>query len=47
MIEQLRVSTENQGSWPQAIRQHVYLVSEVEISNVQQEGIILIHHRVD
>ena len=27
--------TENQGSWPWANWQHVYLVSKVEIPNVQ------------
>ena len=27
--------TENQGSWPRANQDHVYLVSKVEISNVQ------------
>ena len=27
--------TENQDSWPRANRQHVYLVSEVEISNLK------------
>ena len=27
--------TDNQGSWPQANQHHVYLVSKVEISNVQ------------
>ena len=27
--------TEHQGSWPQANWQHVHLVSEAEISNVQ------------
>ena len=27
--------TENQGSWPWATRQHVYLIRKVEILNVQ------------
>ena len=42
--------TENQGSWPQVNWQHIYLVSEVEILNVQsldQDGFLLIHHRAN
>ena len=42
--------TENQESWPWTNRQHAYLVSEVEISNVQwQTGArhYSSHHRAD
>ena len=35
MVKRTARCTENHGSWPQANWQHVYLVSEVEMLNVQ------------